>query len=772
MTDSGETNQFKVYLGTWTNWSRGRVLGATLTLEPRYGLLLLSVTTTFVGFVASRSWRIVALILHRIYSTPDPRDALHHQRQVVLRNSMSAISTLWITLQLTWCWRAIANGYLARTLPIILFAILGVCAFAVAGAFISSISSGIGNEVLIDSSRCGLIVRGSLTNDSLSLIYPLASQSQKNAANYAQQCYSFNSTGTLECATFVKSRLRFTSDLTASCPFNDSSICRSNNSNLLLDSGLISSDDLGLNLPADQRMFYRQVLHCAPLRTDGFKKQVSRGYSNYTRYYYGRGKPDTSFDRDWSFEAENLRPKYMRRDSQQPYQGGTGFELFSISSNNVNGTFSLDYSDFIPIPQLIVPDAELKLVFLSPDGVVYLDQTNDPWYRGVLPLYNGADGDLGQRSLYLSDEAASPMGCTMRRQYCNFNKTCGSLAGNTDALSSVMTLFHMSSEEAYYGDGVQAGPLELDATRNRFQMFQAPILSSASFTDLLQGLGPSSLLSIEHMFQGIMGPLPDNQWQLDVIYWFEMLLASIQASLVDTARGPTDDRLMPYVATPGNKYQWQVCKNQKILSTDYTSLSLFGLYFTYITGLVIIVASYAAEPVLAFCYSRSKYKEYKYLEWTANSTLQLQRLAYQGLGSEKWTNYTDDIPRTRPGYFLADLTRAYPLEADGDGIQEFKPTAHAPSTATLSISGVSTDQSLPGQPHAAPAPSTATSSPAAPHPPQLAVPHIWKAFPPIPQPVSPSPQATTSSLHAVLPSPQAVSPVSQTVSPISQSDAV
>lgn len=82
MADSGEKNQFKVHLGTWTNWSRGPILGATLTLEPRYGLLLLSVTTTFVGFVASRSWRIVSLILHRVYSTPEPRDALHHQRQV------------------------------------------------------------------------------------------------------------------------------------------------------------------------------------------------------------------------------------------------------------------------------------------------------------------------------------------------------------------------------------------------------------------------------------------------------------------------------------------------------------------------------------------------------------------------------------------------------------------------------------------------------------------------------------------------------------------
>lgn len=128
---------------------------------------------------------------------------------------------------------------------------------------------------------------------------------------------------------------------------------------------------------------------------------------------------------------------------------------------------------------------------------------------------------------------------------------------------------------------------------------------------------------------------------------------------------------------------------KKIRTTDYTSLSLFGLYFTYATGILIILASYVAEPLLALFYSGPKYKEYKYLEWAANSTLQLQRLAYQGLGSEKWSNYTDDIPKTRPGYFLADLARAYPPEDDEYEAQAMKLKVHATSTNTPSVSGTS-----------------------------------------------------------------------------------
>lgn len=85
-----------------------------------------------------------------------------------------------------------------------MFAASAFCAFTIAGGFTSSISSGIGNDVLIGDPRCALLNDTSLTSDTLSVIYPWVSQSMNNAANYAQQCYSSNATGTLDCTTFVK----------------------------------------------------------------------------------------------------------------------------------------------------------------------------------------------------------------------------------------------------------------------------------------------------------------------------------------------------------------------------------------------------------------------------------------------------------------------------------------------------------------------------------------------------------------------------------------
>lgn len=234
---------------------------------------------------------------------------------------MSAVSTLWTSLQLAWCWRAVADGYLARILPTIIFAASAFCAFTIAGGFTSSISSGIGNDVLIDSSRCGTLSHSALASDTLSVIYPWYSQIMNNAANYAQQCYSSNTTGMLDCTTFVKSRLQFSSVFNASCPFGDN-ICRSSDSNILLDSGLISSDDLGLNLPTSQRIFYREVVHCAPLRTDVFASNVSTGHTNFTRYSYGG-----SSRLNWTYEAENLDAKYGRQHDNPQWANSKGFNL-------------------------------------------------------------------------------------------------------------------------------------------------------------------------------------------------------------------------------------------------------------------------------------------------------------------------------------------------------------------------------------------------------------------------------------------------------------
>lgn len=87
---------------------------------------------------------------------------------------------------------------------------------------------------------------------------------------------------------------------------------------------------------------------------------------------------------------------------------------------------------------------------------------------------------------------------------------------------------------------------------------------------------------------------------------------------------------------------------------------MFGLCFTYAMGSLIILASYATEPIFACLYRRFKFREYAHLEWTTNAALHFQRMAYQGISSGEWTGQMDDIPRTRPGEILAELPMRAP----------------------------------------------------------------------------------------------------------------
>lgn len=139
---------------------------------------------------------------------------------------------------------------------------------------------------------------------------------------------------------------------------------------------------------------------------------------------------------------------------------------------------------------------------------------------------------------------------------------------------------------------------------------------------------------------------------------------------------------------------------QKIKSTDYTSFSLFGIYFTYITGLTIIITSFTLEPVIACLYRRDQTRklkrgEYRYLEWASNGTLQLQRLAYQGIKSGKWSGYTDDIPMTESGALLGDLTTSYPEVArdqeQGPGSSAGKTHAVVQAATVASVDQASAD---------------------------------------------------------------------------------
>lgn len=281
-----ETVKYGVHLGMWTNWSRGRVMGSTLTLSREDGNYLISFTAFFIGLVSTRFWRIMCFILHNSFSTSAPRDALYHQQQAILRNSNSVDSGLVTVLQLAWAWRKHTRRAFFRVWPVIATATFFAAAFTIAGGFSSSISTGISNDVLLDGSNCAFVNNENSDHESQSILTPYIARQANAAANYAQQCYGTNTSGMFNCGTFVKPRIPSSVDNQTACPFARG-LCQSD-ANLRLDTGYIDSHEhLGLNAPFEERVIFRTVLQCAPLETEGYTSNISISGKNYTTYNYG-----------------------------------------------------------------------------------------------------------------------------------------------------------------------------------------------------------------------------------------------------------------------------------------------------------------------------------------------------------------------------------------------------------------------------------------------------------------------------------------------------
>ncbi|KAG6359856.1 hypothetical protein INS49_010909 [Diaporthe citri] len=647
--------EYMVYHGIWTNWSRGPVMGATLTLSRADGNYLLAFTAFFISMVSARFWRILCFIAHNKFSTPEPRDAVHHQRQAILRNSASAPSGLWIILQLIWTWRRVADRLLARAMPVILTAVICAAAFTVAGGFSSQLSTGISKEVLLDGSRCGIINAGDDAPGNAVLFHD--SNGLSNAANYAQQCYSVNISRAFDCTTFVQPTLPSIIDRNAPCPF-DRGICRSNTSNIHLDTGHIdSSQFLGINAPRSERVLFRSTLTCAPLVTENYSDNITLPSGNFTRYYYG---PQQIFKyQDFTYQAPGLNSQYPRI-SDHTKSRGKNLQVAVIQAKPLNGAI-VDTSDFNPISELFRDDGDLTIAFLVGNGVWYSEKTTDPWYRGTVPseTWRWLSPNSTDEVAYTPDEAASPLGCLQQFQICNVDENhCGPLKGFYDYQFHSASVFNIS-EEAIENDElfVENNPLG-----QRFQWFTGVMAYGGSIDIFraLSQLGAYSLSSQSSMRQGYMGLLAENQWQLDVERWWSIGLASMQAGMVDVAVGPTEAALQPYTIHPPSSYiQDSFCNSQKILTTRSTSFSLFGIYFTYVVGTIIVIVSYSLEPVQNFLYRRKKIAEYARLEWATTESLQLQRVAYQGIGSGTWAGHFDAVPMTESDELMGDLPHSY-----------------------------------------------------------------------------------------------------------------
>ncbi|KAI1362255.1 hypothetical protein F5Y08DRAFT_341803 [Xylaria arbuscula] len=652
-TDSSRPDVYPVYVGSWTNWSRGQVLGATLTLPRREADLLIAFTAFFIAFVATRVWRLACFAIHRFCSKQSAQNALYHQHQAILRNSSTPEDGLRL---ITYVLRANKKSF-GRLSALFTAAIATVCvlSFTIAGGFSSYISTAVGSEVLVKSMNCGVyppILSSDAQNPSIGAYH---ADQINNAANYAQQCYSNGGGGVLDCGRFVTKQVASKIDRTAACPFRNE-ICRNVSSNIRIDSDYLSSHDhFGLNSPPDNRLLWRYVYHCAPLVTKGYTSYINTSIGQATAYHYGNVTDPGNVERDYiqlvrSVKAQELPDEFIL--------GYTNFDLQSFATAIQDGQIIPD-SDFLPIDAIFREDADIDIYFLSGNGVRFSKKSNDSWYR-VSSTSTEVDlvgvGAPSPVSEYFFSEPASPLGCISQHQFClsvSGKRTCGPLASVFDAVASMTNLLNTTFTDLQIGN--VTGKAAALATYFIHATADSPLLY------LVAQLGPTSLASQRYLSHGLQYFLEADQWKDDVAHWWNIAMAQRQqAVLAQAYYEPADPATLAQFFNFTSPELKKVCNSQKIRSTVYGSFNLFALIFVFSVGGSLIATSYLLEPVAAFLYEKWGYRKYEQLEWTSNATLQLQRLAQEEAGFATWSNCTKTAPKTEAGELLGSLNLTDP----------------------------------------------------------------------------------------------------------------
>ncbi|KAI9756865.1 MAG: hypothetical protein M1815_002652 [Lichina confinis] len=313
------------YHGTWINWSRGRVYGATITLSAQDGGLLIAFLALYVAVTTSRLWRIVSYAVYQARARRTPQDGLRLQTQATFRNASSAISAAWNLLLIAFHWRLLARRPFLRSLLWAVFALAYALAAGLATIFSSEVTKAVGTEVLIRSPRCGFWL-----SDDERHFGMWSHPENLAAADYAQTCYYGDpDQARLQCNNYVVPGVEFSVNSNASCPFGGDMCMISPTAAFEMDTGQMSSHSIfGINGPMSARVDFRKISTCAPLVSKGFMD-----YRNNTGKAYEIGQPGDLVLRLFygpsTIQGNNITMQYNSR----MMTGHVGYSLWYVSAD-------------------------------------------------------------------------------------------------------------------------------------------------------------------------------------------------------------------------------------------------------------------------------------------------------------------------------------------------------------------------------------------------------------------------------------------------------
>ncbi|KAF2757739.1 hypothetical protein EJ05DRAFT_399249 [Pseudovirgaria hyperparasitica] len=695
----------RIYEGFWIDWSRQANDRQVLTLSPKWAYLFVAFLAVFVTWAAGHLWGIIQLIAHRCYSTRDPQDGLHHGRQAILRNSSTAGGSIWSLIHLFWSWKRRGHNVTLRSLPFLIVAILHLVGFTVAGIFSSRVTQ-TGGAVLLASRQCGIFDTAAMKHTSFAAagdaVYQYTSALATSSSSWARSCYAQSDSdfsGGRGCAGFPKRTIGlYQRNTSATCPF-EKSMC-DHGLALSLDTGLISSEDFGMNTKPEERVWFRKITTWSPINTQnhtttttnradliGTEAEREAGFPGEMFTLYWLGNIDLlGHDVNWTFAASNFTGHY-----------DSGYEIVPMAFYSGNPEF-----EWTPIRALARTDADITLIRKS-NLVNYMTPVNDPWFRATI---GHNDSRAEGTPLYKADEQFSVLAVTEQYQYCSSSDEtqCSTLTGNyfgdfsepawdnfTDEQKDVLALL---SEAAYFSN-----------MRSLTYTLGREILLAHGF-----------LLSLE---VAVSVQLPDTQWLLEAENMHNTSLAIMQHKIVELpsprniatlSNGTvyhTSQFMSPIDKVSNGKIASaaRLCGRIKVHDFEFASFSMLAIEIVLSLGGFIILLNCVLASIIKWISTRFDIGAYPMLEWIETGTLQLQRAVFELRGIVPWRKRLDAAPVTekpemrwvgipkRQSEFLVHTANNELFPLPGDRIEEDLPgrlvvgRLHVPDRGASRIDG-------------------------------------------------------------------------------------
>lgn len=577
------------------------------------------------------------------------RDGLHFQHQVVLRSKMPETDFIWLVYELGWAWRSAVPAAIRRSIPFAILATLNLAAFSVAGIFSSRVTLAESQGLAVG--KCGWLESRANKDfplwtpedwDAGDVLFVSAYNGYKSSMNYAQNCYAGHllNRSDVSCGEAVIPFIKSTMDTDAPCPFADD-VCTG--PAFTIDSGPISSDhELGINTPDASRVTVRKVTSCAPIDMD---------------------KYSTNWESDPEPGTEMFSPAAAPNDTYKYYFMGPSLLFGTLVSNFtfvvsnyslfVNGlpyTFSTRTSyaknflesGFFPVSSLNRTDADVTLLILN-NRVAYTGEVMDPLYRANLQIGGNRLADA-----WMSNSTLTGLACTEQYQFCN--------PSHSDASASCTEMASM------YDFDIATPPSALKLSSRQAAVYR--ILRSMIYfmrMNMVVEFLKNEILVASKLVYGSFGistPLSDTQWHIEVANIHNTSLAGLQSNAIAHAANPSAIirsglNLLDHIDVETDPDSLELCKNQRVKVTTYSSFSMLGILIILVVSAIIILT----DIYLPLIVSRSSSAMTRYStlngdherlsSWDEDDVLQIQRQALEARGVGPWKDGgTSKIPVT------------------------------------------------------------------------------------------------------------------------------